>query len=347
MTKKPRASKPVPSTALLLMILLCVFGLPSSSWSDSPVPQPSRLRIKNGCEKPIWIFYQVGAGGGTLQATNQKKLAKKGDYIDYNIPAQGLAATRFWPGMKCDDSGNNCRIGQSGGPPSEGFTCPANIGCAPPVDSKFEGTFGCLATVPTSQCQINPSASGQPLPQTDGWDTSMVDGYTLPYRVVVTPVNGNCSAGPKNNVIDCSGLRLDRCPAHENLSTNGQYPSLASENLLLQYPQQNASSTAVFAPAGCYSPCSKLTSGQWQSIPNPPFTGTTYSPAAAQAQDYCCPTPPISSGACSSGPVASTSYVKLIHTRCPQAYAYAYDDANGNFTCPAGTKYEVTFYCPE
>ncbi|HEX6899206.1 MAG TPA: thaumatin family protein [Thermoanaerobaculia bacterium] len=283
-----------------------------------------------------------------MNAPNQKKLVKKGDFIDYNIPAKGLAGTRFWPGMDCDDTGNNCKIGQSGGPASEGFTCPANIGCAPPIDSKFEGTFGCLASVPTSQCQGNPSSNppGQPLPQTDGWDTSMVDGYTLPYRVNVNPVNGSCGTGPKNNVIDCSGLRLSQCPTKENLSTNGQFPNLASENLVLHYPQSTGSSTAA-APIGCYAPCSKLTSGQWQSIPNPPFTGTTYQPSSPQAQYYCCPTPPISPQACSGGPVVDTSYVKLIHTYCPQTYAYAYDDAIGNFSCPAGTKYEVTFYCPQ
>ncbi len=346
MTKNPSR---LSGTALFLMFLLSLFGLPARSWPEAPPPQPTRLRIRNGCEQPIWIFYQVGFEGGTLNAKNQKKLAKKGDYIDYDIPAQGLAGTRFWPGMQCDSSGNNCRIGQSGGPVSAGFTCPANIGCAPPVDSKFEGTFGCLATVPTSKCQINPSSTppGQPLPQTDGWDTSMVDGYTLPYRVVVKPVNGSCSNGPQNNIIDCAGLHLTQCPADENLSTNNQFPNLASENMRLFYPPASSAPAAIPAPVGCYSPCSKLTSGQWQSIPNPPFTGTTYAPAAAQAQDYCCPTPPISPAACSGGPVASTSYVKLIHTRCPQTYAYAYDDANGNFTCPAGTKYEVTFYCPE
>ena len=346
MNKRLAALKPSLANAVpLLMILLCLFGLPSASWPDAS-SQTTRLRIKNGCDQPIWIFYLVGAGGGTLDAKNQKKLAKKGDFIDYNIPDQGLAGTRFWPGVACDETGNNCTIGQSGGPPSAGFTCPANIGCAPPVDSKFEGTFGCLATVPSSQCQGNPSSNppGQPLPQTDGWDTSMVDGYTLPYRVDVTPVNGDCSNGPKNNAIDCSGLRLNQCPNNENLSTNNQYPALASENLVLRYPRSTGSSVAV-APVGCYSPCSKLTSGQWQSIPDPPFTGTTYQPADPQAQYYCCPT--ISPEACSSGPVASTSYVKLIHTHCPQTYAYAYDDTNGNFTCPAGTKYEVTFYCPQ
>ena len=29
---------------------------------------------------------------------------------------------------------------------------------------------------------------------------------------------------------------------------------------------------------------------------------------------------------CSSGPVVSTQYVKLVRSQCPSAYSYAYDD---------------------
>ena len=31
---------------------------------------------------------------------------------------------------------------------------------------------------------------------------------------------------------------------------------------------------------------------------------------------------------------------------CPGVYAYAYDDGMGLAQCPAGTVYDVTFYCP-
>lgn len=305
-----------------VLLALCCFALAS---------QPTRLRISNGCSQPIWMFSLVGSGGGTLTDPNQI-LLNPNDYHDYNIPDEGLAATRFWPGMNCDGSGNNCQIGASGGPPP--FTCPANIGCGPPVDSKFEGTFGCLYSDP-SQCQNNPSGSG-PLSTQDYWDTSMVDGYTLPYRVQVT---GNCPTGPTNGVIDCSKLTLDLCPTNIDLSTNGQFPSLSNESLVLDYPNTN---TVV----GCYSPCSKLTMGNWQSIPDPPFNGTTYNPSDAQAEYYCCPTPPISVDQCRGGPGGSNAYVNLIHDYCPQTYAYAYDDTTGNWQCPAGVQYEVIFYCP-
>lgn len=203
------------------------------------------------------------------------------------------------------------------------------------VDSKFEGTFGCLPSVPKANCQNNPSANpAAPLPQFDGWDTSMVDGFTLPYRV---DVKGNCPGGPQGNAIDCSTISFSDCPTSEDLSTNGQFPALKGQDLSFDYPKTTKT-------AGCYSPCSKLTIGQWQSIPNPPFSGKTYAPSDPQALMYCCPGDMVD--ACRQGPIVNTGYVKLIHDKCKQTYAYSYDDLTGNFSCPAGTQYEVTFFCP-
>ena len=90
-------------------------------------PQSTRLRIRNGCSQPMWIFYQNGARGGTMAAPHQILLTTNASY-DYPIPDQGIAGTRFWPGYGCDATGNNCAIGQSGGPADQGFVCPAQ-GC--------------------------------------------------------------------------------------------------------------------------------------------------------------------------------------------------------------------------
>ena len=49
----------------------------------------------------------------------------------------------------------------------------------------------------------------------------------------------------------------------------------------------------------------------------------------------------------SAGPVASSDYVSVIHAACPHVYAYAYDDGIGLAQCPAGVRYDVTFFCPE
>ncbi len=307
-----------------------------------------RLKIVSGCSQPMWIQYLLGNGGGTLNATNFVELNGVGTSVTYNIPDTGLAGLRVWPGFGCDSNGQNCQIGASGGPATDGFTCPGVIGCAPPVDSKFEGSFGCIAGSGT--CLTNPSGGGA-LGPLDWWDASFVDGFTVPIKVVV---NGSCPAGPQSNgpggppggIFDCSALTLNNCPTDENLSTNGAYPALANENLVMYYPNTNGTPTST--KAGCYSPAGKLTFAQWQSIPTPPFTGTTYAPTDPQAQMYACPTPPITSAQCSAGPAATTKYTQMIHSTC-NAYAYAYDDTVGLSTCPAATglQYVVTFYCPQ
>jgi len=302
--------------SLILSAVTLVLGLGGCP-TPSPVPAPdapSRLRVLNGSSEPMWIFW-IGAEGGGTMPDPHKILLSPGHHHDYTVPAAGLAGTRFWPGLGCDDTGNDCEIGQSGGPSADGFTCPSQ-GCAPPIDSKFEGTFGCLV----KPCQLNPS-SGLPLPATDSWDTSLVDGFTLPFSVRVV---GDCPGGPMGGAIDCSALDLSACPTSEDLSSGGAYPDLKDLSL-------------VAGGAGCYSDCGRLTFSQRNNAP-------TFAPTAEQAQDYCCPTPPVSPEACRAGPVASTDYTQLVHQLCPQVYAYGYDDGVGLWSCPAGVRYEVTFY---
>ena len=174
---------------------------PSGSVGAARAP---RLRITNGCAKdPLWL------ANFAFQApyfTQDLKLPA-GETHEFDIPDEGLAATRFWAKWGCDKTGSSCTIGQSGGP---GESCPED-GCGPPVDSKFEATFGCLPG--TKSCAINPSSpKAEPIGPTDWWDVSQVDGWTLPYKVKVL---GDCSASAM--VIDCSGLSLDSCPEQEDL----------------------------------------------------------------------------------------------------------------------------------
>jgi hypothetical protein len=297
---------------------------------DASAPAaPPRLRVINGSDGDLWIFWLRGAGGGDMDAPHQIRLTA-GAHYDYPIPVIGIAGTRFWAGWDCDDTGNNCTIGQSGGPSDEGFTCPSDDGCAPPIDSKFEGTFGCLPTTPSDECQVNPSSpTGARLPTTDGWDTSMVDGFTLPFTVRVV---GDCPGGPMSGMIDCSAVPLSQCPTTADLSSGGMFPDYASLSQVAMNPTD-------LDPAGCYSDCGRLTYGQWDQTP-------ALLPSAPAALAYCCPTPPVEPATCRSGPVASTAYTSLVHRTCPQIYAYGYDDGVGLFSCPAGVRYDVTFYAP-
>lgn len=238
----------------------------------------------------------------------QNPRLEPGTYQDYAIADSGLASARFWPKVGCDGGGHNCRIGDTG----EGGGAPCGAGgCQPPVDSKFEVTFAALSSV-----------------EATFYNLSLVDGYTLPFAV--TPVGpgagqGACTAS------DCSMLTLDACPVMEDAVGDLRLGDVA-----------------------CLSPCKK-----W-NYPAP------YGLGRPESQDpglhLCCPTPiDPGSGNCTpqngcmtpdacrstSDPlgVVHTDYVALIHTRCPTAYSYSYDDAAGLHACPAATGFEVVF-CP-
>ncbi|HEY8939083.1 MAG TPA: hypothetical protein VIM59_02795 [Cellvibrio sp.] len=299
-----------------------------------------RLKIINGCGDPMWVQW-LTAPGINFSGPNRHRLASLNSFIEYDIPDKGLPSMRFWPGFGCDANGHNCRVGASGGPANLGFTCPAG-GCAPPIDSKFEASFGCIPGVTDAQCVQNPSAPGTPLGRGDWWNNSFVDGYTTPMKVIV---KGNCPVGPQpapvfgpggppGGIIDCSTIRISDCPTNENLSTDGRYPALANVNLIATNP-------ITGAQAGCYSPAAKLTYRQW------PSSTPVYNPADPQAQMYTCPTPPVSPEQCMAGPADRTKYRNMVHSHC-DTYAYAYDDGVGLSSCPAATNlvYEVTFYCP-
>lgn len=300
-----------------------------------------RLKIINGCGSPMWVQWLTAP---TIQfnAANRIKLNALNNFVEFDIPDKGLPSMRFWPGFGCDANGQNCRVGASGGPASLGFTCPPG-GCAPPIDSKFEASFGCIPGVSDGDCTKNPSAPTQPLGRGDWWNSSFVDGYTAPMKV---KVNGSCPVGPQpapvfgpggppGGVIDCSTIRVSDCPTNENLSTNGQFPALNSVNLIATNPTTGAQ-------AGCYSAGSKLTFSHWAN------GFTTYPADSPQAKMYSCPTPPVSPEQCSAGPASKTKFHNMVHQHCA-TYTYPYDDGIGLSSCPAATdvSYEVTFYCPQ
>eukprot|EP00746_Dinoflagellata_sp_MGD_P015134 gnl/MRDRNA2_/MRDRNA2_133513_c0_seq1.p1 gnl/MRDRNA2_/MRDRNA2_133513_c0~~gnl/MRDRNA2_/MRDRNA2_133513_c0_seq1.p1 ORF type:complete len:379 (+),score=61.15 gnl/MRDRNA2_/MRDRNA2_133513_c0_seq1:92-1228(+) len=285
--------------------------------SDAVMQQHSRLRISNGCMKePIWIAHEA-AGGVGPDAQNTKIAA--GSSHDFTI-LDGMSATRYWPKMRCDEQGNHCALGGSGGP-SE--SCDPVHGCAPPVDTKFEATWGVVGQPCNQSAKENKGC--------DYFDTSLVDGFTLPFKMII---GGDCSAAlPKPlkhpEVLDCSALSIDACPTSENLGAAG-----SDIDLRIVKP---GSQEVV----GCYAPCSKLTFQQWGNT-----IADHHTPGDSVAGPYCCPTPPVSPSSCRTGPVATTQYVQMVHKKCPGVYGYSYDDGIGLRSCPAGTQYEMVFYCP-
>jgi hypothetical protein len=279
--------------------------------SASSLPSPvARLVITNACSYDIWIEQDKMPA-----SFPQVVLLKRGASQPYLIPAAGLASTRFWPKKNCDPSGQNCAMGQSSPP------C-GPTGCAPPIDSKFEATWGCTLA---DQKLCGNTPQGIPMIDTF-WNSSAVDGYTFPFSVKLTGGDGRKSCLP----VDCLGLALAACPKLDDLSNGGANPQYANENLNLT------------GNVGCFSTCMKLN--------YPGFGGEGLNaPAGPVEQMYCCPTPPISSPQCQAGPGAKTNYVKLIHAACKgTSYGYAYDDGIGGRNCSGDTVINVQFgpNCP-
>jgi hypothetical protein len=314
----------MPTAALFLLALA----------AESSV---SRLRVVNGCDKePIWVAHMAQRDNGP---DGQNIRLEPGAHFDFATP-DGLAGTRYWPKMRCNPDGNDCAIGESGGP---GENCNSESGCAPPVDTKFEASF---------------NANGE-----DWVDISLVDGYTLPFKFEMR--GGGCGAGFGNRsdvtlpgywgqycddmtgkhyyidhstgerfedppkIIDCSNLALDQCPTAENMGT------WSAANLNVVKPGGTGESV------GCYSPCSKLIFDHWGNTFGQGLPATD-----GKVAPYCCPTPPMSPQACRAGPVRHTQFVQNMHKMCAGVYGYAYDDGMGLLRCSPQTKYIVTFYCP-
>ncbi len=281
--------------------------------------QTERLRITNSCSYDIWVEQQNMAAG-----TPQIVKLTPGNHYDYAIPETGQASTRLWPKTGCDVNGNNCTIGQSSDP------CPS-AGCPPPVDSKIEATWGCLLSDP-SQCGT--TAQGQQIGDTY-WNMSAVDGYTLPFTAIVT---GNTISDTSAQCVssNCSALNFTECPTNEDLSKGEGgvvNPAYASVDLQVI----NNSNSMI----GCYSPCKALN--------YPTYGGKHLDETSTEAIMYCCPTPPIDTNTCRTGPVVDTHYVSRIHSMCQSTvYSYAYDDTYGLRHCSPQSKVHVIFgpNCP-
>jgi hypothetical protein len=286
--------------------------------ADAAVPPTTRLRVINRCSEPIWMAHNDRPG-----VDEQNIRLAQGELHDYAIPAAGVGSVRFWPKLGCDGSGHSCRIGDTG----EGGGAPCNGGCQPPIDSKFEISFA-----PENGSEIT------------FYNLSLVDGYTLPFTV--RPLGTGAETG-SCVTSDCSGLVLDACPQHETLG-GGSFPAFNDVDLRAHNP---ANAGQII---GCMSPCKR-----WNY--SPPF-GLSQPESQDPGLHMCCPTPIdpgtgnctaangcISPDQCraTSDPVSvnHTDYVAAIHSLCPSAYSYSYDDVQGLHACPAKAQFEVTF-CP-
>jgi len=320
--------------------LLCAFCLLSlhlsfARWQPNLVrqaAQPTSMRVTNQCAFPLWVEARCGGQGGPLPGqVNTTTPLNAGTSVDYDIPAGGLVGSRFWGKYGCNPAGRECQIGDSV-PYYPGGGCPTN-GCTAPVDSLFEATWGCH---PGATC-----VSG--LTSLTWYDTSQVDGFTLPYKILVKGDTSGCDCAGKNCTLDASHLDLARCPTTENLSVNNAYPT-TPQGASLQSVDLRILSRDGSAVIGCASPCKKL---NWVMNQNEGSMPTLF---------FCCPTPNpsncvesagcITADECRTGPIEQTQWVADIHSMAPGIYSYAYDDGVGLHTCPAASVQFEMVFCP-
>ncbi|HVJ21963.1 MAG TPA: carbohydrate-binding protein [Polyangiaceae bacterium] len=302
--------------------------------------QPTRLRVTNQCNEPIWMGHQEGTGNPVIPDSQRTKI-DPGKSYDYTVPAGYVPAVRFMPRTGCDANGANCKTGMSMPLKTTSgaidVPCPAG-GCQPPIESKFEGTFG---PVDGSPGQGGMACGNSPFSQLGEcltwYNASFVDGYTLPMKVVPKIVTPRADCTP----LDASGLSLDQCPTGDRLGPNHQ-----SVNLRVM------DGTKI---VGCLSPCKKMNYiAPW---------GYGMPEGQEPAVHMCCPTPypnntPLqctwangcgTSDMCNSladpNAVVHTQYVNRLQSMAPAVYSFAYDDADSLRTCVADTKFEV-IYCP-
>jgi hypothetical protein len=192
----------------------------SISWAATPgagEDTTRRFRVSNRCAEPVWI-QQAGAGDSTLPDEPVVRRIEPHSEYTYSIPNRGLPSTRFLPKTGCGTDGNGCDVQSM--PP-----CPAS-GCDLPVDTKFEASWGCKYAKGTDEDEVHCALTGQGNPSTyqDWWDGSAVDGWTLPFSVLVDDGGNGLTPDSHESPDICGNVvcaRLDAatlCPRREFLT---------------------------------------------------------------------------------------------------------------------------------
>lgn len=256
----------------LIKALLCI---PLLMWASDPgdnFTPTGQYGIYNNCTQTVWIQNNnQPAADPTLIKLNP------GDSYSYAINGQSVPSFSATPKLNCDADGNNCETGQSL-PPCPGY------GCQPAVDSEFEASFNDTSTF---------------------YDVSLVNGYTLPFKVRVIKASNEDNTACLNS--DGSLLDIKMCPSHENLST--PYGSMNNFGQFkfgpYLYALNGATNTVVSLTnvdmrvtnpntnniIGCYAPVEKLASPTWGGLGvgyntnDPAYNAGYYTPAIM----YSCP----------------------------------------------------------
>lgn len=187
-----------------------------------------------------------------------------------------------------------------------------------------------------SSLSVRTNATGQQFPSgATNFDISAVDGYNVSVKAYPSiPTYCTYTVPPESSNVLGAGLYSQSAPLASITATaqvcraSSQLPGKSRRgawNLLV------ADKAGEFQ--GCMSPCS--------------YASATFGAQSAQAARYCCTGAFGTAASCdqpAGKPGANTStYVQNLGSATKNVYRFAYDDAIGDFACPAQTSFVVEF----
>ncbi len=291
-----------------------------------------------------------------------------GETKSFDIPNEGSASNKVYFNLACTKTTGtfaewgDCIIGGKFGETILGNDLSG-------VNTWFEATWGCSDTTGAT-CVPNPSDTSKKLDATDWLDLSLVDGYTVPMKMVVSDATAhNCQfQGSKawDGVEDLGSLDLGSCPTETTKTIYSSNAAIQAQinsggiNLLTTDDSGNRINCA--APHSWFS--ANVLGTKLTSDPRPIAAGTSMStlnevnwygckghwgPAPGTAG---CEGPECSHDDCLKGrsgdstyTVADTQYVHTLKSKGVEAYTWPFDDEFGLKQCQVGAQVTVTL-CP-
>lgn len=353
-----------------------------------------RLTVENQCGDDVWLVSTPPGNAAAVQsqwdwllasATKRNSLPNggtvgavlvtRGQSRTFAVPDRGAPGgnVRFYMGCP------NASAANPGGDPFDRAGCliGSSIGDLAAINTLFEPTFGCKPGVEGPQCAFNPAADAAqwpncasnpgpgtcpPMPPSDNFDVSAVDGYTIALKVVAAPAAGKTCNRLET---DAGMLDLASCP-REDASTlftteATQQARIASGISLLTRNDRDAAKPLQ----ACVAPFHWFQSDTLGEPPSPirasgecnPSNGTFGSQCfyAGAGCDRSRPTDTCPSG---SGPqqrvgpkadgtfaIHNTHWVQDLYRLGYKGYTWQYGDGVGDQTCDWGAAIKVTL-CP-
>ncbi|KAI1323310.1 thaumatin family protein [Xylariaceae sp. FL0255] len=274
---------------------------------DNPIP----LIVTNNCPDVIWPG--VATQAGDAPDSHGFEL-QPGETM--NLTVGPTWAGRVWGRTNCTVSGSaaTCETGD----------------CQGKLDCQYGGS------PPQTLAEFNLAGYGS----NTFYDISLVDGYNLPLSIVYHP-SSNLTYIPPNLVNpSCIGTTgyLSAPASTGTTYTNSTYPVPYEPSLTNQDIENWCPWDLQLTPP--YKPGDGIYPYPDDNIQRPVFDPCLSACASTHSARDCCTGSHDSSDSCKP-----SLYSKYAKTVCPDAYSYAYDDADSTFAVPMGGGWEVVF-CP-